>query len=228
MWVISKYGFASAVQHLDKPGWVLVRARDRGDLEEFCSVARDCDVPGFSEEEIEENRSADYRFRMTVKDEDWAELVMVIAVGIDYPNFKNVVAEVDQDRAAVYSSVWSELLKIQQPDSGDLVSVARADRRDRVVGLYRRAAAHLAYCLGEYEGALPEASLGSALDPPVFPEQVGGDTVGILEERLVQRIAIGFFQQASGEGFERLRNAEKDARKAAALELDESDWVREE
>jgi hypothetical protein len=38
MWVISKYGFASAVAHTDKPGCVLVRARDKGDLEEFSGV----------------------------------------------------------------------------------------------------------------------------------------------------------------------------------------------
>ena len=117
MWVISKYGFASAVQHVDKPGWVLVRARDRGDLEEFCSVARDSDVPGFSEEEIEENRSADYRFRMTVRSDDWAELVKVIAAGIDYPNFKNEVAKSDPERAGIYGGVWSELRRIQESDS---------------------------------------------------------------------------------------------------------------
>lgn len=228
MWVISKYGFASAVKHLDKPGWVLVRARDRSDLEEFCGVAGDCDVPGFSEEAIEENRNADYRFRMTVRDEDWAQLVKALAVGIDYSNFKNEVAKVDQDRAAIYSSVWSELLKIQQPNSEDLVSIAEADRRDRVVDLYRRAAAHLGTCCEEYEGSLPEESLSSALDPPVLPEQTGGDSVAILEERLVQRVAIGFFQQASGEGFERLKNAEEAAKKAAALELNDSDWVPSE
>ena len=116
MWVISKYGFASAVKHLDKLGWVLVRARDRSDLEEFCEVARDCGVPGFSEEAIEENRSADYRFRMTVKREDWAELAKVLAAGIDYPNFKDEVSKVDPERAAVYMGVWSELRKIQEQE----------------------------------------------------------------------------------------------------------------
>jgi hypothetical protein len=228
MWVISKYGFASAVEHTDKPGCVLVRARDRTDLEEFCAVARDCDVPGFSEEAIEENPSADYRFRMTVKDEDWAELVKALAVGINYPNFKNEVAKVDPGRADIYTGVWSELMKIQYPESGDLVSRAEADRRDRVVGLYGRAAAHLAACLREYEGSLPEESLGDALDPPVLAEQAEEDPADILEERLIQRVAIGFFQQASGEGFERLKNAEQDASKAAALELTDSDWVPED
>ena len=116
MWVISKYGFVSVVGHRDKPGWVLVRARDRGDLEEFCSVARDCDVPGFSEEAIEENPSADYRFRMTVRSDDWAELAKVIAAGIDYPNFKNEVATVDPERAAIYGGVWSELRRLQRPE----------------------------------------------------------------------------------------------------------------
>ncbi|MFM9042715.1 MAG: hypothetical protein ACKOPI_00940 [bacterium] len=117
MWVISKYGFASAVEHRDQPGWVLVRARDRADLEEFCGVARDKGLSGFSESEIEENPQADYRFRMTVKSEDWAELVKVLAGEIDYPNFKNEVATVDPERAAIYGGVWSELRRIQESDS---------------------------------------------------------------------------------------------------------------
>ena len=116
MWVISKYGFASVVEHRDKPGCVLVRARDRGDLESFCEVARDGDVPGFSEEAIEENRSADYHFRMTVRSEDWAELVKVLAEDIDYPNFKDEVSKVDPERAAVYMGVWSELRRIRERD----------------------------------------------------------------------------------------------------------------
>lgn len=115
MWLISKYGFASAVAHNEKPGCVLVRARDRGDLEELCGVARDSDVSGFSEEAIEENPNADYRYRMTAGNENWAELVKVLVEGIDYPNFKNEVAEVDPERAAIYLEVWSKLRKIQRP-----------------------------------------------------------------------------------------------------------------
>jgi hypothetical protein len=229
MWVISKYGFASAVQHTDKPGCVLVRARDKGDLQEFCEVARDCDVPGFSEEAIEENPSADYRFRMTVRDEDWAQLVKVLALGVDYPNFKNEVASVDPGRAGIYGGVWSELMKIQYPESGGWPDRAEADRRDRLSSLYRRAADHLRWCHEEYTESqpIPEEEAGSVIDPPILPEQVGGDPTAILEERMVQRIAIGFFDQASGEGFERLKDAERRARLAAELRLDDDDWVPE-
>jgi hypothetical protein len=229
MWLISKYGFVSVVAHLDKPGWVLVRTRDRSDLEEFRSVARDCDVPGFSEEAIEENSSADYRFRMTVKDEDWAELAKALALGIDYPNFKNVVASVDPERAAVYGAVWADLMKIQYPGSEAWPDANGQDRKDTVVHLYREAAAHLEWCLREYEDSLPAAEesemLGSAMDPPFIVERSEPDAVDILEERLVQRIAIGFWWQADGRGFERLRNAIDQARSAAALQLTDSDWA---
>jgi hypothetical protein len=230
MWFISKYGFASAVQHTDKPGCVLVRARDKGDLEEFCGVARDCDVPGFSEEVIEENPNADYRYRMTVKTEDWAQLVKVLALGIDYPNFKNEVASVDPGRAGIYGGVWSELMKIQYPESSGWVDRAEADRRERVASLYRRAADHLAWAHEEYTQSqpIPGEALGSALDPPLFPEQLGNDPLVILEERLVQRIAIGFFHQASGEGFDRLEDAERRAREASQLRLSDDDWVPED
>jgi len=229
MWLISKYGFASAVQHTDKPDCVLVRARDRGDLDEFCGVARDCDVPGFSEEAIEENLNADYRYRMTVKNEDWTELVKVLAAGIDYPNFKDEVASVDPSRAGIYGGVWSELMKIQYPEAENWIDRAEADRGERVASLYRRAADYLARCHDEFTQSqpIPEEELGAALDSPVLPEQAGGDPIGILEERLVQRIAIGFFQQASGEGFSRLRDAERRARQASELRLGDDDWAPE-
>jgi len=232
MWLISKYGFASVVEHLDKPGRVLVRARDRSDLEEFCSVARDCDVPGFSEEAIEENSSADYRFRMTVKSEDWAELAKVLAVGIDYPNFKNAVAGVDPERAAIYGTVWADLMKIQFPDSGSWRDAASEDRRANISRLNGLAADHLEDRLNEYQysAPLPEQDeiLGTALDPPVLPEAVDHDTVAILEHRMVQRIAIGFWNQADGHGFQRMRNAIASARLAANFQLDASEWVEED
>ena len=228
MWMISKYGFASVVQHTDKQGHVLVRARDRSDLEEFCGVARDCDVPGFSEQAIEEDPNADYRYRMTINDKDWAQLAEALAAGIDYPNFKDAVAAVDPERAAIYGSVWSELVKIQYPESSDWLDRAAVDRRERVSNLYQRAADHLAACREEYEGSMPEDSLGSALDPPVLPEQAEHDPVAILEHRMVQRVAMGMFQQAPGQGFEKLGNAERMARQAAELKLDDSDWVPED
>ncbi|MFM9053923.1 MAG: hypothetical protein ACKOQ5_03565, partial [Solirubrobacterales bacterium] len=74
-------------------------------------------LSGFSESEIEENPQADYRFRMTVRSDDWAGLVKVLAAGIDYPNFKDEVSKTDPERAAVYMGVWSELRRIQESDS---------------------------------------------------------------------------------------------------------------
>jgi hypothetical protein len=227
MWLISRYGFASVVEHLDKPDWVLVRSRSKSDLEEFCLVARDCDVPGFSEDAIEENSDADYRFRMTVKNEDWAELAKVLAVGIDYPNFKNVVASVDPERAAIYSTVWADLMKIQFPASDNWVDRGGADRGENVARLYRMAAEHLQDRLDEYTGnaPIPEDALGEALDPPALPEQFDNDPAAMLEYRMIQRIGIGFWQQAGGYGFDKLRAAIEAAKRASALKLTDSDWV---
>lgn len=227
--MISKYGFASVVEHKDKPGWLLVRGRDRGDLEEFCEVARDCDVPGFSEQAIEEDSNADYRFRMTVKDKDWGQLAEALAIGISYPNFKNEVASVDRKRAEIYSGVWSQLMKIQYPDSDGWPDKSEVDRRENLVRLYREAAARLEWCLEEYEGSLPAADeeelLGSVLAPPIPVDGPKPDVVSILEERMLQKIAIGFWEGAEGRGFKRLRNAIAQARTAAALELTDSDWT---
>lgn len=229
MWMISKYGFASVVEHKDQPGCVLVRGRDRGDLEEFCEVARDCDVPGFSEQAIEEDPSADYRFRMTVKDKDWGQLAQALAIGIDYPNFKNEVASVDPKRAEIYAGVWSQMMKIQYPDSDEWPEKAEVDRRENLVRLYREASARLEGCLAEYEGSLPAADeeelLGAVLAPPIPVDGPKPDVASILEERMLQKIAIGFWERAEGRGFERLRNAIAQARTAAELQLTSSDWT---
>jgi hypothetical protein len=227
--MISKHGFASVVEHKDKPGWLLVRGRDRGDLEEFCEVARDCDVPGFSEQAIEEDPNADYRFRMTVKDKDWGQLAKALAIGISYPNFKNEVASVDRKRAEIYSGVWSQLTKIQFPESEGWIGQAEASRRENLVRMYRGAADRLESCLVEYEGSLPAADeeeiLGEVLAPPVPADGLEPDVAEVLEEKMLQRIAIGFWERAEGRGFERLRNAIAQARKAAALQLTDSDWT---
>ena len=104
---------------------------------------------------------------------------------------------------------------------------AEADRLGNVVRLNRMAARHLNECLEEYSSTtpIPESELGDALDPPLLPENFEDDPARILEYRMIQRIAIGFWHQADGEGFARLRAAIEAAEDAAELEFDETDLV---
>ena len=59
----------------------------------------------------------------------------------------------------------------------------------------------------------------------MLPENFEDDPARILEYRMIQRIAIGFWHQADGEGFARLRAAIEAAEDAAELEFDETDLV---
>lgn len=101
MWVFTKSGFFSAVQHTEKPDVLLVRARFPGDLRRFCLAhgikAEVCETP-----------YADYRFRAEIPREVFAEALKAEALAIDYPNFKAAVHD-GTERDEAYMSCWSAL-----------------------------------------------------------------------------------------------------------------------
>lgn len=107
MWLVTTRGFYSAVEDHEHLGNVLVRARVREDLEALVDL-----IPSL---EVHETPERDYRFRASVPREAWANAVAELAREIDYPNFKNAVAELQgSDRAHVYSGVWGTLLGLQE------------------------------------------------------------------------------------------------------------------
>ena len=111
MWILTPFGFFSVVQKTFEPhGLLTIRARSRGDLENL----RD-QYLGNKMSQILEDLRADYQFRATVINKDWAEAVGQMTMDIDYDNFKNEVkARQGSKRAAIYGRVWSELYEIQQ------------------------------------------------------------------------------------------------------------------
>ena len=81
-------------------------ARVRENLESLGDV-----IPGLS---VEGTPERDYPFRVSVPREEWEGVAAVLAEEIDYPNFKNAVAERQgAERAHVYSDVWVTLLGLQ-------------------------------------------------------------------------------------------------------------------
>ena len=108
MWLMTTRGFYSIVEDFHDRDQLLVRARVREDLGAVADL-----VPGL---EVEETPERDYRFRASVARDVWASAVAQLAREIDYPNFKNAVAERQGvDRAHVYGDVWATLLELQQP-----------------------------------------------------------------------------------------------------------------
>lgn len=108
MWLFHpRAGFFSIVQ---KPGEarLTVRARVAADLDRL----RRFYLPTLSATVA--NAGTDYTFRATASREAVSKAAAQMAAEIDYPNFKNEVANRGgKKRAAIYSRVWVELLALQ-------------------------------------------------------------------------------------------------------------------
>ncbi|MEX1219252.1 MAG: hypothetical protein WEB05_02570 [Solirubrobacterales bacterium] len=111
MWLVTDRGFFSVVDKGDRAGYLCVRARVRGDLENLFELES---LAGYSADVIETHNS-DYRFRVYVTREDWIAAASDLADRIDYSNFKSAVAERQgHDRAHTYLDVWQDLYKLQR------------------------------------------------------------------------------------------------------------------
>ena len=96
MWLFLSDSFLSIVSHRDKPGILLVRARQEGDIEAF-----------FPNAEIQENSGTDYRFRVEVPSEEVAEVLANQTRAITYSNFKDTVKK--ESRYMAYLKVWDTM-----------------------------------------------------------------------------------------------------------------------
>lgn len=106
MWVLTTTGFVSAVEHRDDPRLLLVRARHRDDIAQLCRAVGT---------ELIEGGGTDYEFRTVVAKETFAAWLADQAAAIDYPNFKDAVAErQDYARADVYGDVWATLQRLAE------------------------------------------------------------------------------------------------------------------
>lgn len=81
MWIFTKHGFVSAVQHRDKPDILIVRARNGDHLRDVLGMIDD--------EAIEHTPNADYPYRNEVSGSEFAKLMADMVGEIDYDNFKN-------------------------------------------------------------------------------------------------------------------------------------------
>jgi hypothetical protein len=112
MWLITESGFYSAVEHREDPDRILIRARDRGDLERLVELVDS--LSGAPTPRIVEMEDADYLYRIEVFRQEWIDACAAMAGAVNYANFKSMVGERrGHDRAAVYGRVWSVLLTLQ-------------------------------------------------------------------------------------------------------------------
>jgi hypothetical protein len=110
MWLMTDFGFFSIVKKEGEQN-LTVRARVKQDLLNL----KERYLPDVGA--IEETEYADYRFRVRVPREVFAEALRDIALDIDYPNFKNSVAKKQgKGRARAYGDVWQRLYGLQTND----------------------------------------------------------------------------------------------------------------
>jgi hypothetical protein len=106
MWLFTTSGFLSIVEHRDDQDRLLVRARVREDLEPLAE--------GLGAE-LRETPAGDYRFRVEADREAVALLVADAVRAVDYPNFKNAVADRQgYARAGAYGRIWEVMFGVQQ------------------------------------------------------------------------------------------------------------------
>ena len=89
MWIFTKMGFLSIVEHRDDANLLTIRARFKEDIEELCGrIARE---EGGEAPAWEETPDGDYRYGVTCSREIMAHLVERLVREIDYTNFKQSV-----------------------------------------------------------------------------------------------------------------------------------------
>jgi len=105
MWVFTKYGMVSAVKKGER---IAVRARRKEHLQKLLKFAK---VPA----QIQTPPNSDYRYRAFLDQEEWAEVLSLLALGIEYPNFKDAVEDTGQpEYSDCLHRVWAEVRKIQK------------------------------------------------------------------------------------------------------------------
>ena len=107
MWLMTNFGFFSVVKK-EGESHLTVRARAKQDLLNL----KERYLPAVGA--IEVSDYTDYRYRVHMPQETFAEALKDIALDIDYPNFKNSVARRQgKARARVYEDVWHRLYDLQ-------------------------------------------------------------------------------------------------------------------
>ena len=120
MWLFTPYGFYSVVCGSGMSGgaWqlapdlLMIRGRSRGHLE-----ALQKRFPELQAGDVMETPDTDYRYRLLVAKDVWADVVRQLAAEIDYGNFKSRAAIQSGDPRYVDAlhEVWEVMERLQHP-----------------------------------------------------------------------------------------------------------------
>jgi hypothetical protein len=107
MWIFTTSGFVSIVADRDDPDRLLLRGRVRADLD---PLAKEIGA------HVHSTPGADYPYRFTASKGDVAEAISRLVNAIDYPNFKDEVAQRQgRGRESAYHEIWAALRRRLPP-----------------------------------------------------------------------------------------------------------------
>ena len=106
MWLCLNNSFVSAIEHRDKPEYLIVRARR---YEHLANIFPD------RIDDIFTMTTSDYAWRIEVTKVDFAKLISNSIMNINYHNFKNSVD--DEELKNMYSQVWWLGLMMQESEN---------------------------------------------------------------------------------------------------------------
>lgn len=108
MWVFTKDGFLSAVQHDDDRSRMRIRARKREHLD---NAFPDYEILDMREDDDQH----DYRWHLDIARGEWVDYLMDAAMDIDYTSHvKEAIAKNDQEFYRVLLRVWSVMHELQE------------------------------------------------------------------------------------------------------------------
>jgi hypothetical protein len=100
MWIFTRNGFISIVEHREDSELLLVRARRHQHLKAI--------LPGY---QVHETPHADYRYRVEVEKEHLSKVLAEAVLNIEYDNFKNSIEDHWYHDAC--TGVWTVMHRIQ-------------------------------------------------------------------------------------------------------------------
>ncbi len=115
MWLFTRKGFFSIVEHRDDPGQVVIRARLKKDIDELKCIF---DSLKLRTTKVAVNSRTDYRYRFTANRMDWITVMIRLMLSIHYNNFKDSVydnesGEMKERRHDAYLKIWAIMCNLQ-------------------------------------------------------------------------------------------------------------------
>ncbi len=114
MWLMTKQGFYSIVQHKELADTFMVRSRARRDLENILALVGE-PLTGIG---IVATPHNDYAYRILVTGEQKAVILEALGKEIDYPNFKSEIGRTQDQREKLpaYHDIWAVMYRTQKGD----------------------------------------------------------------------------------------------------------------